>query len=289
MKVARFWIRESATLVDERGREHSTVAWGWSSDSIEEAHSRAKSAAERIIRWVVGLSSNDPTPCSQYQYFGGRPPREEILQEFHDANGETSATITRNIYGSTVLNCRDLMFIDIDCREPPAILRWMRVLLKMRGPTRRSEAGALQNIRFWSDTYPQTAMNVYRTAAGLRVAIVDRVIRASDPDVHGILKELDSDPRYLLLCDAQQCFRARLSPKPWRIGIEMLRERYPFEDEAAEATYRDWQRRYDAATPQYSTCQFVERLGPQTIDSTLAPLIELHDAMTGVANRLPLA
>ena len=120
-------------------------------------------------------------------------------------------------------------------------------------------------------------------------AIVDRVIRASDPDVHGILKELDSDPRYLLLCDAQQCFRARLSPKPWRIGIEMLRERYPFEDEAAEATYHDWQRRYDAAAPRYATCAFVEHLGPQTIDSTLAPLIELHDAMTGVANRLPLA
>ena len=289
MKVARFWVREPASIVDERGREHSTVAWGWSSDSIEEARSRAKSSAERTIRWVVGLSNSDPTPSSQYQYFGSRPPREEILQEFHDADGETFATITRNIYGSTVLNCRDLMFIDIDCHEPPAIVRWVRALLGIRGPTRRSEAGALENVRFWSKANPQTTMNVYRTAAGLRVAVVDRAIRANDPDVHGILKELDSDPRYMLLCDAQQCFRARLSPKSWRIGIEMLRERYPFEDEAAEATYRDWQRRYDAATPQYSTCQFVERLGPQTIDSTLAPLIELHDAMTGVANRLPLA
>ena len=289
MKVARFWVREAATLVDDRGREHSTTAWGWSSDSIEEASVRAKSAAERIIRWVVDPNNNDPTPSAQYQYFGGRPPREEILQEFHDASGETSATITRNIYGSTVLNCRDLMFIDIDCREPSALLRWVRAIFGIRGPTRRSEAGALQNIRFWSSVNPHTALKVYRTAAGLRVAIVDRAIRANEPDVHGILKELDSDPRYMLLCDAQQCFRARLSPKSWRIGIEMLRERYPFENEAAEATYRDWQERYDAATPRYATCQLVEQLGPQTIDSTLAPMIELHDAMTGVANRLPLA
>ncbi len=289
MKVARFWVRESASIVDERGREHSTVAWGWSSDSVEEASLRAKSAAERIIRWVVGPNNNDPTPSAQYQYFGGRPPREEILQEFHDTSGETFATITRNIYGSTVLNCRDFMFIDIDCREPPALLRWVRAIFGIRGPTRHSEAGALQNIRYWSSVNLHTALIVYRTAAGLRVAIVDRAIQANDPDVHGILKELDSDPRYRLLCDAQQCFRARLSPKPWRIGVEMLRERYPFEDAAAEATYRDWQRRYDATAARYATCQFVERLGPQTIDSTLAPLIELHDAMTRIADPLPLA
>ena len=69
----------------------------------------------------------------------------------------------------------------------------------------------------------------------------------------------------------------------------MLRERFPFEDVTAEATYRDWQRRYDAAASRYATCQFVERLGPATIDSTLAPLIELHDAMTSVSSRLPLA
>lgn len=289
MKVARFWVRESATLVDERGREHSTVAWGWSSDSVEEARSRAKSAAERIIRWVVGLNNNEPIPFAQYQYFGGRPPREEILQEFHDANGETFATITRNIYGSTILNCRDLMFIDIDCHEPPAILRWVRALFGIRGPTQHSEAGALENIRFWSKVNPQTAMNVYRTAAGLRVAIVDRAIRANEPDVHGILKELDSDPRYMLLCDAQQCFRARLSPKPWRIGVEMLPERYPYEDATEEATYHDWLRRYDDAASRYATCQFVERFGPETIDSSLAPLIELHDALTRIANPLPLA
>lgn len=147
----------------------------------------------------------------------------------------------------------------------------------------------MQNIRFWSSVNPHTALKVYRTAAGLRVAIVNRAIRANEPDVHGILKELDSDPRYILLCDAQQCFRARLSPKPWRIGVEMLPERYPYEDATAEATYRDWQQRYDDAVPRYATCQFVERLGPETIDSTLAPLIELHDAMTGVANPLPLA
>lgn len=289
MKIARFWVRESAKLLDNDGVEVSTTAWGWSSDNVEEARDRAKVAAERVVRYLARSTEPENSWFAEYQYFGGRPPREEILQEFHDASGETSATITRNIYGSTVLNCRDLMFIDIDCCEPPALLRWVRAMLGIHRPTRRSEAGAMENIRYWSNVNPQTAMKVYRTAAGLRVAIVDRVIRSNDPDVHGILKELDSDPRYRLLCDAQQCFRARLSPKPWRIGVEMLRERYPFDDAAAEATYRDWQRRYDAAAPRYATCQFVERLGPPTIDSTLAPLIELHDAMTGASNRLPLA
>lgn len=289
MNVARFWVRESAKLLDSDGVEVSTTAWGWSSDNVEEARERAKATAERVVRYLARLAEPTNSWFAEYQYFGGRPPREEILQEFHDADGETSATITRNIYGSTVLNCRDLMFIDIDCREPPAPLRWLRALLGVRGPTRRSEAGTLENIRFWSKVNPQTAMRVYRTAAGLRVAIVDREVRANNPDVHGILKELDSDPRYLLLCDAQQCFRARLSPKPWRIGVEMLRVRYPYENAAEEVAYHDWQRRYDAAAPGYATCQFVEWLGPQKIDASLASLIELHDSLTGVSTSLPLA
>lgn len=289
MKIARFWVRESAKLLDSDGVEVSTTAWGWSSDNAEEARGRAKAAAERVVRYLARLIEPENSWFAEYQYFGGRPPREEILQEFHDASGETFATITRNIYGSMVLNCRDLMFIDVDCREPSALLRLVRAMFRMSGPTRHSEAAALENIRLWSKVYPQAALNVYRTAAGLRVAIVDRAIRANDPDVHGILKEMDSDPRYRLLCNAQQCFRARLSPKPWRMGVEMLRERYPYENATAEATYRDWLSRYDAAASRYATCQFVERLGPQAIDSTLAPLIELHDAMTGIANPLPLA
>ena len=69
MKVARFWVRESATLVDERGREHSTVAWGWSSDSVEEASLRRSPRQNGLS---VGLSA----PITTIQL---RPPSINTL------------------------------------------------------------------------------------------------------------------------------------------------------------------------------------------------------------------
>jgi hypothetical protein len=65
--------------------------------------------------------------------------------------------------------------------------------------------------------------------------------------------------------------------------------RYPFADAAAEARYRTWQREYDAAAPRFAACRLVETLGPRHVDAALAPLVDLHDSLSGVGRDLPLA
>lgn len=289
MKVSRFWATEEATSVDADGIELRTSAWGWSSSSLDEAKSRAKATAERVARWLAGLDDTAPHESRQYQYLLDRPPREEIIQEFRDADGETAALITRNKYGSLVLNCRDLMFVDVDFPPPPfwrALWAWIR---RRKPQTDDLAADVTARVRTWCVANANIPVRLYQTAAGLRLAIVDRPMQAGRAEARRILEELGSDPLYQRLCDAQQCFRARLSPKPWRVGVKSPDERFPYQDEASEQAHRDWLQTYESAASGYSTCQLVEVFGPPNVDSTLAPLVELHDAMTGASNRLPLA
>src|SRR3954454_9490569 len=118
MKIARFWRRQTAMAVDSRGQEHHAGAWGWSSTDPEEAAARARGAAKRIAE-LLAAGEWPRQRGKGYLYSAERPPREEVLQEFHDAGGETSAFISRNSYGALVLNARDLMFIDVDFEPPP--------------------------------------------------------------------------------------------------------------------------------------------------------------------------
>ena len=110
MFVPRIWKRESAQGSDAGGNPIAAFGWGWSESSEDEASTRAKKTAERIIGW---LSSGKSTNLDHYGY-DKRLPREEIIEEYRDAQEQTHAFISRNSYGCLILNTRDLMFIDVD-------------------------------------------------------------------------------------------------------------------------------------------------------------------------------
>ncbi len=292
MQIARHWISESAEAADARGVKHVGTAWGWSASSVDEAQRRARSSAERVARWLAsGGVENAPPASAEYLYGLDRPPREEIVQELHDAAGEASALITRNAYGALVLNCRDLMFVDVDFK--PSFPNPMRMLGSLFGkkaaPAAGSEEGVLHRVREWCAGHRDYGVRVYRTAAGFRLCVADRVMRADSDATRTMLVELGSDPLYRRLCDVQQCFRARLSPKPWRMEMTAPPVRFPFADAAEEEQYRAWQREYDEAAPRFATCRLVEWLGPDDVHAELAPLVNLHDSLTGVGRDAELA
>jgi hypothetical protein len=289
MKVARHWARETVETIGPTGRRFEGSAWGWSSFSVDEARRRARESATRLAQWLAA-DGVTPPESSQYMYSLDRPPREEIIQEFHDATGEVSALITRNSYGSLVLNCRDLMFVDVDFRPPqPAAWRKFKALFGITTPPLDSEECVYDRVQHWCAANDRLGLRNYRTAAGFRVAIIGRPMRADDDDSRRILEELGSDPMYRRLCDAQQCFRARLTPKPWRMKLPMPPSRFPFADVAKEQQYRAWQREYDEAAPRFATCRLLEIYGPQETDPALSPLVQLHDALSGVGRDLVLA
>jgi hypothetical protein len=217
-----------------------------------------------------------------------------IVQELQGADGETTAFISRNAYGALVLNARDLMFIDIDFPlKEPAAIGLLKRLFGQAPAVPGIEEAALDRVRSWCDANVDVAVRIYRTAAGLRVLIVDRPMAAGGDDARRILDELGSDPLYRRMCDVQECFRARLTPKPWRMNevasLGPPPARFPFDEPATEELYRDWQMKYDDVAPRFATCRLIETHGTSESPPYLAALVKLHDAMTGVERPLPLA
>jgi hypothetical protein len=290
MKIARFWRRQTAMAVDSRGQEHHAGAWGWSSTDPEEAAARARAAAKRIAE-LLAAGEWPRQRGKGYLYSAERPPREEVLQEFHDAGGETSAFISRNSYGALVLNARDLMFIDVDFEPPPG--KMQRLISRLRGggsSPANGEESVRDRIQKWRDDHPDMAARVYRTYAGFRVAIVNQILPADSERTRQILDELGSDVMYRRLCELQQSFRARLTPKPWRIHQSTPPGRFPFVDEKAERRYRKWQQYYERACLSFATCRLVNSMSsPNDPTAELAPLLELHDSLTRAREDLPLA
>ena len=109
MHVPRFWEKETTTASGQDGRQVEAGCWGWSENSPEEARNRALSAAKRLATHLLGGAD-----LPNHYGYDERLPREEIIDEFEDDQGRTHAIVTRNAYGSLILNTRDLMFIDID-------------------------------------------------------------------------------------------------------------------------------------------------------------------------------
>ncbi|MEM6655553.1 MAG: hypothetical protein AAF596_07110 [Planctomycetota bacterium] len=298
MKIARYWVRAEAENNAENNAEKNDeelFAWGWSDSSEAEARGRAERSVARIAAWRAAGCETD-APDSWYGY-DARPAREEIVEEFGTDGGGTTAVVTRNPYGVLVLNTRDLVFVDADIPHPPPSIgdlvpKFLRGLFgkpAAEAPPATPEEQTLDKIRTWSAENPQVGVRVYRTAAGFRLVVTSHAIEATAPEADGLLAALPTDTLYRQLCLSQECYRARLTPKPWRIGVPAPRQRYPWSSGEEEQAFRQWRSNYEKRAERFSTCRFVEWLGPNDVLPELEPLIELHDRLTRCDADAPLA
>src|SRR5437867_12101213 len=99
MKLARYWSRDRAEVIDPEGNPIRAVARGWSDESIVAAQARAREIAQRVAERIA----SHPGERNQYQY-GDRPVPEPVILTFGD-----KAVVTRNAYGALVLNADHLM------------------------------------------------------------------------------------------------------------------------------------------------------------------------------------
>ncbi|MFM7592846.1 MAG: hypothetical protein ACKO85_13750, partial [Isosphaeraceae bacterium] len=95
------------------------------------------------------------------------------------------------------------------------------------------------------------------------------------------------------MCLNQHCFRARLSAKPWRIGISQhLRPRpgvWPINPDKIPMRTA-WITEYDQKAAAYAACRFIENLGNSQIDPDVAEVVSLHDQLSRALEPvLPLA
>lgn len=192
---------------------------------------KGKNRSKLDIDWAYFVTGND-----SYDTLA-----EPTIESF-EIDSKPVGWITRNSYGVLCLNTPDVMFVDIDFDfEAPDIacgsLPWGRgeapkpgeKLFKhiaggniYWGRQQAEEHEIVENIYAVArDT--GLVFDCYRTCNGFRLIEMTSLWNASSYESGAILERLGSDRLYQRLCVAQNCYRSRLMPKPWRSGNAVCR------------------------------------------------------------------
>jgi len=115
------------------------------------------------------------------------------------------------------------------------------------------------------------------------------LVDADSSTANGIFDAFGADPLYRKLCASQKCFRARLTPKPWRCGLHRKPERWPWLSSKEETKFQKWQGEYQAMSANWATCELVRQIGNRDIHPEIQPIVKLHDETTRVDSKLQLA
>jgi hypothetical protein len=289
MKFPKYWALGEAVAAGPSGKRLDVAVWRWSDTSQADADALAREAADELAKEVTRKTR---WPDRHYGY-ADRPLREPIIQEFRNDQGEQTAVVSRNSYGCLVLNTSAAMFIDVDLPEPK--VGCLGLILGKRGRGKAAalreehEKAELARLGEWLMQNRDWAVRIYRTRAGLRYLVTHAPIAPGSEEARFAMVQLNADPLYSRLCNAQQSYRARLTPKAWRVGLKKPPSRWPFPDADAESAFAEWHQRYTAACAKYATCSFLGALGPEAIHPHIAGILNLHDETTRVEAQQPLA
>jgi hypothetical protein len=246
------------------------------SDAVAAA--RARLAASHLC------SEREKAPHSQIYY----PPKriaEEVIDDIR-CGDSVDAIVTRNHYGSLVLNANRALFIDVDMTGPSQPSRF--------GNSSRNGVPAP-----WQTTFDDlctvlaserhTGFRIYRTAAGFRILAVTQEFDPGSESATALMTSVGADSAFVRLCGTQQTFRARLTPKPWRCGATEPPNQFPRESADEEHSFAEWLAHYDNACRDRATCQFLAHVGPRETHQRLAPVVAFHDRATKSHQALELA
>ncbi len=147
----------------------------------------------------------------------------------------------------------------------------------------RIDAFAAQN--------PDWVFNLYRTFAGFRLLVLHCTFDPTDKALWKKLAITDPDPLYAQMCRLQNCFRARLTPKPWRTNImEHIKPRQSWDIAFALDPIRiKWIALYEQKSNSYAACSFIKRYGEGVMDAKAERILKVHDDWCKAHSSLPLA
>ena len=164
--------------------------------------------------------------------------------------------------------------------------------------------------------HPTECFRLYQTPAGFRIIATHDVVSPSDNVVEDWFAYFHADTNYVRLCQVQQCFRARITAKPWHMSEvenKKLAKDIPAKDfwfgsentdidssieqrqEELKAR-KQWIVDYDRFAQAYRACRYVEGFsGKETVDRNTAAtqaidaFIEWHDRVCQVEKNLEMA
>ncbi|HGM5043764.1 TPA: hypothetical protein ACKPZV_000962 [Stenotrophomonas maltophilia] len=328
MIVPAYWA-EARLQARFRGRPVVVRRFGWSDEgpAQAQAHADADARAHEALNAIIAGQVLPRREVRSNYGVEGVPIREQIVQRDGDV------IITRNSYGALCLNSPDVLFADIDHAQPPAgcvipaivaaavllagaiigtvLWHWLvglvlgvaavllvNAALLMRRKQRLAAAGgaeglALKRVDVFSEQHPDWHLRAYRTPAGLRVLAMHATFSPEDEQLQAFFKALGTDTLYARMCRLQHCFRARLTPKPWRVGLK-YRIRPPVAAWSAEQANNPdrlaWIAEYEKKSAGFAACAYLRSFGDTSrVHAKAEHVRELHDRLSHAQDRLPLA
>lgn len=322
MIIPKYWAEAKIKTQLEK-RQITIKRFGWSDLNIEEAQTHAET---RVAEALEKLKSHQDVRKSDHKipYNGseGLPIREEIIDQQNDV------IITRNSYGALCLNTPDVLFADIDfndalsrqlyfsglfalillCAVSALLFKsWIvlgigilfSIMISRQTAEKlleiqhrfiaNPEQQSLALIRSFSQSHPTWHLRVYRTPKGFRVLVMHQIFDPRGEEAQLLFNALQADPNYVRMCKNQNCFRARISPKPWRIGLEALRSGvWPVKEQSMHAR-KVWVDEYQMRAEEYASCKFVEQLGSQLTHPKAKHVQSIHDPYCNANLNLEIA
>lgn len=287
MKFSPYWAKAEVSDRDRHGDPIVFACWRSSDVSHQDARLRAQAAARRQVDQLIAGEARD-----RYHYTE-RPMREEVKQQFKADDGRTFAVITENSYGSLVLNTTRVMFVDIDL--PHVTIVHLHPFFKgLPDRTTTPSPEVIEDTlydairRFVSGNQPWSG-RLYRTHSGFRLLATHALFEPAGDATQAVFDALAADPLYVRMCRVQECFRARLTPKPWRCGLRERCPRWPRESDEQQQHYQRWKADYLSGQACFATCRLVESIGEAPVHPEAQQIIDIHDEVTRVGESLGLA
>ncbi len=328
MIIPEFWA-EARRQQRANGRQVTVRRFGWSNTSQAEAEALAEERADAAIEnWKAGAQVPRREPKVPYNGAEGIPIREEVLARYgetvvtRNSYGAQCLNTPDVLFADVDLrdngSCLFVAVVTFTVVAAVAVmartqlewpLHWSLVsglaagffgglpltvwlygrVLKLRGGL---SAIALQRITRFFDTHRDWSGQLYRTPNGFRVVAVQRLFSPGDPEVVGFFAAIQADPVYVRMCQRQQCFRARLTAKPWRIGIAThLAPRpgvWPLKPERLPER-RAWVAEYERQARAFAACAFLQSFGTAPMHAGVREVVDLHDRLSQARSGLPLA
>ena len=256
MRLYKYWAVERQVFTIQ-GEQKVGKCYGGSNESVDDALQKAKAKFEKVKRKIAG----DANAFKDYEV----DIREEILEEI-----SSDAVSTRNRYGAKVLNVASMMILDID--KPKLSLSGLF--------SKKDDKSKMYEMveKLASSKYSQFGFRIYETFQGVRVIVLGRDFDPRNAATTAMMAEFNCDPLYTILCSKQECFRARLTPKPRRMGMKSMTIRFPRED--TDLQTENWLSEYDRRSGDFSVCRFIGQAGAAVPTNDL---VHLHDELTGAS------
>lgn len=182
---------------------------------------------------------------------------EEVINKL-TYKSKNIGLITVNSYEAVILNTDNMLIIDIDingdkifndlAKYPEQAISALHILEEK------------ENLNF----------RIYQTAGGLRAIETTKEWQPASWQTKRLMKSVYADPLYIGLCWSQECFRARLTPKPWR-HLELAPADYNHEsgEEWINSDYSE----------EVAVCKLITE-GSKPIDNKFKSVIKYHDKIT---------